>query len=233
MASDGQLHIAGSKGEVKAPSARLSSFKRRKNISPHLSPSCLDAATPPPSRDAIFGGSETKSSSSSEPEGVSILRLPRERKLRTGKRGSAVKSIQLPPRSKPRKMRRALASVATVGSGRSRKKPRRTFPAKSPVQAAQECIQQQIRKKGTRGLTTEVTREIVTNNTGNKPPPCPCCGNTDVRIISHLYEVGWSCIDCGEEYGYPHLTSSPVLKQRAKPGIPLISIGPSASRTRS
>jgi len=74
----------------------------------------------------------------------------------------------------------------------------RQHHVKSPLQTAQDCIIKLEAKGGGRDREWgPVSREIIRNSTHVKPPPCPICGNEDVRTVTQLYEVGWSCIDCG------------------------------------
>mmetsp|Transcript_31104 Transcript_31104/g.50531 ORF Transcript_31104/g.50531 Transcript_31104/m.50531 type:complete len:313 (-) Transcript_31104:238-1176(-) len=124
-------------------------------------------------------------------------------------------------------------------------KPSHQHHVKSPLQAAQDCIIKLETNGGGRDREWgPATREIIRNSNHVKPPPCPICGNEDVRTVTQLYEVGWSCIDCGEEYSYPHLTSfSPNnlrgggVSPKTFPGdkmikIPPISIGPAALKRK-
>mmetsp|Transcript_13912 Transcript_13912/g.21021 ORF Transcript_13912/g.21021 Transcript_13912/m.21021 type:complete len:195 (-) Transcript_13912:239-823(-) len=170
--------MAGDIKEKKRIPSRLVSLKMPSSIlKQNLSPlSLLAGATPPMVTSMI-----------NKQNGMSILRLPKPQKP-----FQVVKAVVEKSMRKPKRNKKPMA-------GKRRKRIRSVLGPPTPVQAAQINLREEIVRGG---LRQEMKREIV-KNPAIKPPPCPCCGGTDVQTLSHLYEVGYSCLDCGEEYGYP------------------------------
>jgi len=232
---------------------RLASLSRRspktnsltqssESLTPEFQPSSL-SLPPRKGRLAWATGNEHGVSmfraSKAEARGSEIVNGSKDSKVATTSsknltKGTGLLLAPIPKGAGTRKRQR----TSSVLHKRNRKaRCMKAYPTRNPVQAAQACIIALETKKEVGRGWSPVTREIV-KKTDTAPPPCPICGNSDVRVVSQLYEVGWSCLDCGEEYGYPHVTNfspnvrvSPRLITPSKGlmGMPSLSIGPPAT----